>query len=71
MTENLKSNEDKNKKNYDYINRHHKSKYERFTVFVPKKEKAVRLFLNTKCKNKSLKDWVCEKALDDIEKELK
>lgn len=70
MTENLKSSEDK-KKVYDYINKHHKSKYERFTVFVPKKEKAVRLFLNTKRKNKSLKDWVCEKATEDIEKELK
>ena len=37
MIENSKSNDDK-KKNYDYINKHHKSKYERFTVFVPKKE---------------------------------
>ena len=70
MTENSKSSEDKNKV-YDYINKHHKSKYERFTVFVPKKEKAVRLFLNTKRKNKSLKDWLCEKATEDIEKELK
>lgn len=70
MIENLKSKEDK-KKNYDYINKHHKSKYERFTVFVPKKDKAVRLFLNTKRKNKKLKDWVCEKASEDIEKELK
>ena len=70
MTENLKLKEDK-KKNYDYINKHHKSKYERFTVFVPKKEKAVRLFLNTKSRNKQLKDWICEKAMTDIEKELK
>lgn len=70
MIENSKSNEDK-KKNYDYINKHHKSKYERFTVFVPKKEKAVRLFLNTKRRNKQLKDWLCEKAFEDIEKELK
>ena len=70
MTENLKSKDDK-KKNYDYINRHHKSKYERYSVFIPKKEKAVRLFLNTKRKNKCLKDWVCEKATEDIEKELK
>ena len=70
MIENLKSKEDK-KKNYDYINKHHKSKYERFTVFVKKKDKAVRLFLNTKRKNKKLKDWVCEKASEDIEKELK
>lgn len=70
MIENSKSSEDK-KKVYAYINRHHKNSYERFTVFVPKKEKAVRLFLNTKRRNKQLKDWVCEKAMDDIEKELK
>lgn len=70
MTESSKSSEDK-KKVYAYINKHHKNSYERFNVFVPKKEKAVRLFLNTKRKNKQLKDWVCEKAKEDIEKELK
>ena len=70
MIENSKSREGK-KKTYDYINKHHKNSYERFNVFVPRKEKAVRLFLNTKRKNKQLKDWVCEKAKEDIEKELK
>lgn len=70
MTESSKSSEDK-KKTYEYINRHHKNNYERFNIFVPRKEKAVRLFLNTKRKNKQLKDWVCEKAREDIEKELK